>query len=164
MTSADDMTFAKCVNYCSGQGFSMAGVEWSRECYCGNMLMNGAALSKTSSNAGMVCSGDASSMCGASAALTLFVLPSSVAQLNADLNAALATATSAASGSASAAPTAGLILPAGWVGPASGSSVCIAEATSGRALTGASTSASDMTYTKCLNYCSAQGFTLAGIE
>ena len=33
--SADDMTEGKCIGYCDQKGYSWAGVEYSRECYCG---------------------------------------------------------------------------------------------------------------------------------
>ena len=42
---------------------------------------------------------------------------------------------------------------------------CIAEGTSGRALTGASTvDAVGMTVNKCASFCASKGFTYAGIE
>lgn len=113
----------------------------------------------------MPCSGAAGSICGGPDSLTLFATSVGLSHLNSDLTVMTSTASSAsASASASASPSA-VALPAGWTGPgSSGSSVCIAEGASGRALTGASTSASDMTYAKCLNYCAGQGFALAGIE
>jgi hypothetical protein len=43
-------------------------------------------------------------------------------------------------------------------------SSAIAEGSSGRALTGAATSSPDMTYSKCLAYCSSNNFAIAGME
>lgn len=41
---------------------------------------------------------------------------------------------------------------------------CIAEGTSGRALTGASTTSPNMTRSFCSNFCQTKGFSIAGIE
>lgn len=67
----------------------------------------------------------------------------------------------AASLSSSAAAVYATAVPGPWV--AMGSSA-IAEGTSGRALTGASTSSPDMSYSKCLNFCASRNFPIAGLE
>jgi len=91
----------------------------------------------------MACGGSPSKICGGPDALTLFAIPSKVTSLSADLTAKAAA------------------LPSGWV-PAS--TACIAEGTTGRALTGAATAANDMTPSKCATYCASQGFKYAGVE
>ncbi len=30
----DEMTYDSCISACAAQGFSMAGIEFGRECYC----------------------------------------------------------------------------------------------------------------------------------
>ena len=77
-TSASDMTYAKCIATCQGQGYTYAGVEYSRECYCGNMLSTG-SVPASSSDCNMACSGDPSSMCGGPSRLTLFQRPAAPA-------------------------------------------------------------------------------------
>lgn len=42
-TSGNTMTVESCVSYCSGKGYSYAGLEYSSQCYCGNSLPSGAA-------------------------------------------------------------------------------------------------------------------------
>ena len=42
-TKSPNMTRAFCANYCGAQGFSLAGVEFSDECYCDNQVRNGAS-------------------------------------------------------------------------------------------------------------------------
>ena len=170
-TAFPDNSYAKCLQWCSDNGFSICGMEYASECYGSNVLSNGAALSKTSSNTPMPCSGDPSSMCGGPAMLTLFVTPRAINSLNADLTAPLNGAATGATGAVGGATStvssaagqatgnAGTV-PSPWqlVGGS------VAEGTSGRALTGGSTSASDMTVEKCMNWCASQGYTLCGLE
>lgn len=33
-TATDDMTIEKCINYCKSAGYSLAGLEYAKECYC----------------------------------------------------------------------------------------------------------------------------------
>lgn len=137
------MTYTKCLSYCGSKGFAIAGLEFSSECYCGNSLVNGASLTKTSGQCNMACSGSATKTCGGPDALTIFVIPSKITALSSDLTVAAAT------------------LPAGW---STASTACVAEGTNGRALTGAATSAKDMTPAKCSTFCANGGFKYAGVE
>ena len=162
--TGSDMTPAKCLTWGQSQGYSLCGVEYSSECYCGNMLQNGAALSKPSTNQAMMCSGDQSQPCGGPDRLDLYATSSAISSLNADLNAvaggAAGTAASAVSSAANAAPTTPTAsLPAGWTSVGT-----IAEGKGGRALVGGSISGSDMTYAKCLSWGQSQGFALCGLE
>ncbi|KAI1328804.1 heme peroxidase [Xylariaceae sp. FL0255] len=68
-TAADDMTLETCATFC--QDYHYFGVEYSRECYCGNVpdpSSNETAVSDCS----MTCSGDASEFCGGSNRLDIF--------------------------------------------------------------------------------------------
>lgn len=40
-TSSDSMTVELCTSTCASKGFTKAGVEYGRECYCGNDFANG---------------------------------------------------------------------------------------------------------------------------
>jgi hypothetical protein len=56
---ADQMTVQKCIDGCTAAGFSSAGVEYGKECYCGNL----ASLPNTGApieECNMGCLGDAS--------------------------------------------------------------------------------------------------------
>ncbi len=145
-TTSNSMTISMCLNYCQGKGFQYAGIEYSGECYCDNALENGALLSITSKNCDMPCSGMPGTICGGPGALSLYQNPS--------LAAATTTSTTAI-----ATPT--IALPSGW---SVASSVCIAEGTNGRALSGASTASSSMTIPMCLQFCQSKGYQWAGIE
>ncbi|WWC85442.1 uncharacterized protein L201_000305 [Kwoniella dendrophila CBS 6074] len=143
--SSDDMTYTKCLNFCSSGGFALAGLEYGRECYCGNYLTNGASLSLPAT-ATMTCSGansTSTALCGGPDAITLFYQPTKITGLASDFTTKTAT------------------LASGW---SAASTPCLQEEVSGRALTGASTSGSDMTVPKCLNYCSSKGFQYGALE
>jgi hypothetical protein len=157
--SANDLTYEKCLNWCAQNGYTLCGMEYSSECYGGNSLQNGAALSKGSSNSDMQCSGNQAQVCGGPSKLTLFAVPSAISSLNADLNGPAGGATSTQSSAGSQATGATGSIPSPW--QAAGA---IAEGINGRALTGGSISGSDMTYEKCLAWCSQQGFTICGME
>ncbi|WVQ91184.1 hypothetical protein IAS59_004979 [Cryptococcus gattii] len=81
-TSSSDMTEAKCAAFCAASGYTLAGIEYSSECYCGSILSNGASLTQTSSACTMPCSGDSSSICGGPSALTLVVSDTAASTLN----------------------------------------------------------------------------------
>ena len=55
--SANDMSVDSCAAFCSAAGFSHMGVEYGRECYCGNAPNAGSVLVDTA-NCNMLCAGD----------------------------------------------------------------------------------------------------------
>nr|XP_019007470.1 uncharacterized protein I206_07728 [Kwoniella pini CBS 10737]OCF46251.1 hypothetical protein I206_07728 [Kwoniella pini CBS 10737] len=137
------MTRSACASYCSSNGYTLAGLQYSQECWCGSVLSNGASLYKTSTSCTMPCKGDSSSTCGGRNAISLLITDSALSTLSADLT------------------TAPLVLPTGW---AAASTACIAEPSSGKALTGARWADNSMTVNVCLSYCQNKGFIYAGIE
>ncbi|WVQ79634.1 hypothetical protein IAT38_001734 [Cryptococcus sp. DSM 104549] len=141
--ASSEMTQATCASYCGDKGYTLAGIEYASECWCGDILSNGASLLSTSTACTMSCSGDSTSICGGGNALTLIVSDKAVATLNAALTGRLVT------------------LPTGWSAAAT---TCVSEGTSGRALASASTASDDMTIETCLNFCGNKGFQYAGIE
>jgi hypothetical protein len=52
-----------CIATCISQNFTMAGTEFSDECYCGNTLVDGAVLT-VNSDCNMGCAGNATEACG----------------------------------------------------------------------------------------------------
>ncbi|KAF5341565.1 hypothetical protein D9757_014740 [Collybiopsis confluens] len=50
-------TVQECINLCASQNFSVAGMEFSDECYCGNRLVNGAVVA-ADSTCNMGCAGN----------------------------------------------------------------------------------------------------------
>ncbi|KAK3944151.1 WSC domain-containing protein [Diplogelasinospora grovesii] len=69
------MTVEYCASYCAG--FTYFGVEYSAECYCGNVIMNGATTA-TDGRCSMVCNGNSLELCGGASGLSLYQLSSSV--------------------------------------------------------------------------------------
>ncbi|KAF2732319.1 heme peroxidase [Polyplosphaeria fusca] len=62
-------TYANCAAFCSG--YAYFGVEYGRECYCGDSLANSPTTAKES-DCSMPCSGDANAVCGAGNRLNVF--------------------------------------------------------------------------------------------
>ncbi|KAM0543619.1 hypothetical protein ACHAPJ_012206 [Fusarium lateritium] len=69
--TSSSMTPQKCIATCIENDFTIAGLEYAEECYCGNAL-NNAASKTTESDCSMACSGDSSQKCGAGNRLSLY--------------------------------------------------------------------------------------------
>jgi hypothetical protein len=65
-------TATTCLNYCSSQGYSVAGLEYSQECYCGTLADISASNATASTNCNMACSGDSDFICGGPGALNYY--------------------------------------------------------------------------------------------
>ncbi|KAI9880513.1 MAG: hypothetical protein M1830_002553 [Pleopsidium flavum] len=71
--SNDKMTVETCIDYCSGKGFSVAGVEYSTQCYCGNSIATkGAPVPGVMGNCVMKCGGDSGEYCGGYGTISLY--------------------------------------------------------------------------------------------
>jgi hypothetical protein len=66
------MTSIGCANYCSGQGYTIAGTENAGQCFCGNSLSDSEPIPASRCNS--PCVGDASQICGGPAALSIMSL------------------------------------------------------------------------------------------
>ena len=72
-TSGDTMTVEKCVDFCTGKGFSVAGMEYGRECYCANSIPADAAPKPGYiGDCAMKCSGDNTEFCGGGGTISLY--------------------------------------------------------------------------------------------
>jgi hypothetical protein len=70
---ADDMTNEKCVDHCISKGFSIAGTEYSTECYCGNSILDGRApVAGLMGNCMMPCGGDSREYCGGGGQVSMY--------------------------------------------------------------------------------------------
>ncbi|WVR00301.1 hypothetical protein IAU59_007444 [Kwoniella sp. CBS 9459] len=69
--ATDDMTLDKCAATCAG--FTYFGVEYARECYCGNTLTDG-SVTATDGRCSMVCMGNKMQICGGPVGLSLYKL------------------------------------------------------------------------------------------
>ncbi|GAD96236.1 WSC domain protein [Paecilomyces variotii No. 5] len=66
-------TVEACQSTCESQGFTLAGIEFGTQCFCGTAIMNGAA-EIDSSNCNIACPQDSSEICGGSNALSLYTI------------------------------------------------------------------------------------------
>ncbi|KAH6653915.1 WSC domain-containing protein [Truncatella angustata] len=67
------MTIDTCLAYCSTKGYHTAGLEYGRECWCGNALASGAQLDAgIRGNCSTPCAGDESQTCGGASLLSVY--------------------------------------------------------------------------------------------
>ena len=66
----DDMTLEDCGEFC--EGFTYFGVEYGRECYCGNTLKEGSVPAENQADCSFPCPGDRAYLCGAGMRLQLY--------------------------------------------------------------------------------------------
>lgn len=134
--TASAMTIDRCQAGCKAAGFSVAGLQYASECWCGNAFSAGTTKLKNEF-CNMACAGNSTQMCGSgninsiysSAAVTTLAAPSIPA-------------------------TAG---SANYWG-------CYAEGTGSRLLKSASYANSSNTPTQCAAFCTAKGFPFSGTE
>ncbi|KAI0880342.1 WSC-domain-containing protein [Annulohypoxylon maeteangense] len=136
--SASNMTIEYCTSTCKTQGYPLAGLEYARECYCGNSIS--ADLEECSDTPKMVCTGNSTEWCGAPGLLTVWN------DASYSVVARVVDSTTINNGTAM------------YLG-------CFGETSGSRALSGASTSnTTAMTNEMCASYCQDKGFSLAGTE
>ncbi|KAL8671645.1 MAG: hypothetical protein Q9168_003851 [Polycauliona sp. 1 TL-2023] len=117
----DALTIAKCASACAG--FDLFGVEYYRECYCGNKLQSG-SVAAPSTDCSFACTGDKNEVCGGGNRLNVYTFgnPTTV--------------------------TPPVSTPKDYAFDG-----CFTEATSGRALTGSTFYDDAMTVEKCAAVC-----------
>jgi hypothetical protein len=133
-----NMTVTDCETHCTGLSFSIWGLEYGGECYCGNALAHGSFPAFTTDCA-MPCAGDATAVCGGPNRLSLY-------------------------GTSETAPE---VAPYPHDPPVTETTYagCWTEVEGVRALSGASGfSATAMTTAGCGTYCLNSGFTWFGLE
>lgn len=69
-TDGTNMTAESCEAYC-GTTYAYFGVEWSKECYCGNQL-NAGSVPASASECNKLCTGNSLQYCGGSSRLNIF--------------------------------------------------------------------------------------------
>lgn len=67
--ASETMTIEACADFCSSYGYF--GLEYSRECYCGNSISAG-NINMTESDCAMTCSGNDEQLCGGPNRLTFY--------------------------------------------------------------------------------------------
>jgi hypothetical protein len=67
--AADGMTLESCTAFCAG--YQYAGVEYARECYCGNSFAAG-SVAAPAGECDMTCAGNPSNFCGGPSRLSVY--------------------------------------------------------------------------------------------
>ncbi|KAI8806737.1 WSC domain-containing protein [Cladochytrium replicatum] len=67
----ENMTVDLCTAFCAEKGYTLAGVEYSFECYCGNKIEFGNKAIEAE-RCSMPCAGEATQICGAGNALSVW--------------------------------------------------------------------------------------------
>ncbi|ETI20140.1 hypothetical protein G647_08174 [Cladophialophora carrionii CBS 160.54] len=144
--SNDQMTNEACAAFCESKGFSIAGTEYSRECYCGNSIPDsGKPIPGVIGDCTMKCSGDDSGFCGGAGTISLYQKCSG----DSCTNAQLVDSPSAPSTS----------------NPSWSYSGCFTDTVSPRTLPKWSTfNGPDVTNEACIAFCDSKGYPVAGTE
>ncbi|PPQ90243.1 hypothetical protein CVT25_013002 [Psilocybe cyanescens] len=146
-TDVADMTIESCIAFCTPAGYKYAGVEFSRECYCDNVIESPGVLI-SDDTCDMPCTGNANEVCGGAGGLSVFV--------NAD-------ATSSPPPPPPPPPSSGSIKQTVGVFKYKG---CFQDGVNGapRSLRNQLSVASGVTAETCTTACKAAGYALAGLE
>ncbi|KAK1982637.1 WSC domain-containing protein [Colletotrichum cereale] len=72
-TAADTMTVENCASFCSVDGWRFMGIEYGRECFCGNST-NAGSVPAPLRECNMLCMGNKYQYCGAGSRLDLYQL------------------------------------------------------------------------------------------
>ncbi|EMC98661.1 hypothetical protein BAUCODRAFT_377209 [Baudoinia panamericana UAMH 10762] len=76
-SSSNTMTVETCIKFCSGKGYSLAGLEYASQCYCDNGYLQAKdgtrePLTDILGQCTMPCAGNAQQMCGGPSALSVY--------------------------------------------------------------------------------------------
>ena len=74
------LTVESCVNTCIAAGYKVAGMEYSTQCFCGNAIVNGGALSPDESTCSNNCGGNANEKCGGPNRMSIYANGALVSQ------------------------------------------------------------------------------------
>lgn len=66
------LTIESCIAACSAAGYTVAGMEYSAQCFCDNYISNGGALASADSQCAMTCSGNTNEICGGPGLLSVY--------------------------------------------------------------------------------------------
>jgi hypothetical protein len=66
------MTIGSCTNICAAAGYEIAGMEYSAQCFCDDMIRMGGQPAPSESDCNMKCAGNADQMCGGPSRLSIW--------------------------------------------------------------------------------------------
>lgn len=154
-TFADDgMTLEKCGTFCAG--FTYFGVEYSRECYCGNSF-NAGSVKTAASECNMLCAGSKCTYCGAGNRLSVYSQGGGQQSSQQSQQASVVSTVNAVTTSTSAPQATNL--PQGWT-----SYGCWVDGANGRILGYQLPDSNQLTIQSCAAACAKLGYTISGTE
>ncbi|KAJ9092947.1 hypothetical protein QFC19_008545 [Naganishia cerealis] len=134
------LTVQSCIAACTGAGFTVAGMEYSTQCFCGNSIVAGGALASADTQCNMPCSGAAAQACGDANRMSIYASGTNLTTLPV--------------------PTVQKTgLPANWEYTG-----CITDANQQRTLPNFIEMIGTMTPELCLTRCATFGYSAAGLE
>ncbi|PMD40623.1 WSC-domain-containing protein [Hyaloscypha variabilis F] len=160
--AADSMTLESCASFCSA--FSMFGVEYGRECYCGNALGAGSTKAPNQADCSFTCPGDGNEYCGAGNRLQLYAYnvtstsSTSVSSSSASSSALSVSTSGSATGVTSTSPSTAPSLTGPTIVPSAGLynyMGCFTEGANTRTFGAASYPSDSNTIAQCAAACSA---------
>ncbi|KAI4717875.1 WSC-domain-containing protein [Aureobasidium sp. EXF-10727] len=164
--NTNDMTIEKCGAFCIGKGYSLFGVEYAQECYCGNTI---AASSKVTvdSKCSMTCKGSNAEFCGAGSLMMLYGLNAVPSSSSSVIGSSSTSSSSGTSSSASTSVTSSSVISSATTLPTSVLSNytymgCYNETHDRRALNGNSRAGSTNSLDSCATFCT--GYAYFGVE
>ncbi|KAF8908562.1 copper radical oxidase with WSC domains [Gymnopilus junonius] len=135
-----DNTIQSCIATCQANNFTIAGTEFSDECYCGNTLIDGAELASDPTSCNMGCAGNATQACGGPNRLSVYAASKTIV--------ALPVPTIQKTG-----------LPGNW-----NYAGCLREVTAGRMFPNQIIWPGNNSAIACMNQCAAFGYPASGVE
>jgi hypothetical protein len=157
-TTASGMTVETCVSFCNTGGYSVAGVEYSTECYCANSILTDGSTYGTTGQTGctFACGGNANEVCGGSNYLNVYSKGKTVSTTT-----PVATTSSTSSTSTSSTSSAAAYTPLPTAASGYTFKGCYLD-NSSRTLATQMSNANSVE--ACISSCSTAGFTYAGLE
>ena len=153
---------ALCTTACKNSGYTLAGVEYAGECYCGNAIANNGPAPDGFTGCNMLCNGNSSEYCGGPNRLDMYTL-GAVAATSTTTTTTSATTTPPASSTASSTVSTGTGsatgLPSGWSYQG-----CYVDGTNGRILANQEPDSQTNTIEACTSTCAGLGYSVSGVE
>ncbi|KAN0063950.1 hypothetical protein ACQY0O_003556 [Thecaphora frezii] len=159
--SGSSVFIGSCRATCAAQGYVLAGVEYGRECWCGNALAQ-SSTQKPETDCSMTCAGNSTQLCGAGDRLSVYTAANA-----ADGSATTATATSTATNTAVATTTTATTATA-TAGPGASTSPsyvgCYTDSVASRTFPFLGARDATVSIDVCRSICAIHHYTLAGVE
>ncbi|OCL01795.1 WSC-domain-containing protein [Glonium stellatum] len=133
------VTIESCISTCSSLGYSIVGLEYSTQCFCGNEIIASGVVASADSQCAMQCSGNSAERCGGPDRMSIYTI--GIIQV----------------APAPAVQTAGL--PSTWTYQG-----CLSDDVGHRTFPDEMDFGQTNSAITCLNYCASQGYSIGGME